>query len=192
MRTFLFLAGVVSLGQVWAFEIEQFDISKRDRIYYIDMRFSVAAPADEVVAVLTDYSNPNRLNPDVKAQDVLSVHGGVSRVLTEVRSCLFIFCRDITIVQDVTVESTTIRADIVPGISDFRSGSMRWSVTNMSDNMSMVEYTAVMEPDVFIPPLIGRTLIHNMLEKEVLAAAATLEARTSKQPITEQEGLNRE
>jgi hypothetical protein len=179
MRVILLLAGLVSLGQAQALDIGQFEISKQDRIYYIDIRFTVAAPADEVIAVLTDYGNPNRLNPDVKVQDVLSVHGGVSRVLTEVRSCLFVFCRNITIIQDVVVDGLTIQADIVPEISDFRSGTMRWSVTDMSDNMSMVEYTAAMEPDVFIPPLIGRALIHNMLEKDVLAAAETLEARTS-------------
>jgi hypothetical protein len=179
MRIVLFLASFIAMSHARALEIERFDIEKDGRVYYVDMTFTIAAPADDVIAVLTDYGRPDRLNPDVRKQEVISVRGAVTRVQTEVRSCLFVFCRNITLIQDVTVESGTILADIVPESSDFRSGSMRWSVTGTADNLSRVVYTADMEPDVFIPPLIGRTLIRKMLENDVLGAAAKLESEAT-------------
>lgn len=179
MRVSWVLAGLAVAGQAAALDIERLDIEKNGRAYDITMTFTIAASADDVIFVLTDYSNPERLNPDVKKQSIIHVRDGVTRVLTEVRSCLFLFCRNITMIQDVKVDNTTIQADIVPELSDFRSGTMRWSVMSGPDTMSTVVYTATMEPDVFIPPLIGRALIRNMLENEVLGAATRLETETA-------------
>lgn len=192
MHLFWLVAGLLIADHAVALDIEQLEIEKDGRSYDIMMTFTIAASPGEVIAVLTDYDNPDRLNPDVKKQEVIGVFDGASRVLTDVRSCLFLFCRNITMVQDVSVDGTTIQADIVPGLSNFRSGSMRWSVTQRPDSMSTVVYTATMEPDVFIPPLIGRALIRNMLENEVRGAAARLEAKTSLQSGPEQQAPDTE
>lgn len=84
-------------------------------------------------------------------------------------------------IQDVTVAAGTILAEIVPEGSDFRSGTMRWSVTSIGPAATRVDYAATMEPAVFIPPLFGRTMIRNMLEREVLLSAEKLETEASLQ-----------
>lgn len=181
MRAALFLACMVLPVQAAALEIEQFDIQREGRVYQVRLLFVVAAPAHDIVAVLTDFADPGRLNPDVKRREVLSQHGGVTRVLTEARSCLFLFCRNITMIQDVSVAGDTITAVIVPDGSDFHSGSMRWTVTGIDATTSRVDYASTMEPDVFIPPLFGRAMVRRMLEREVLNSAENLEAEATLQ-----------
>ena len=181
MRAVLFMAGLLSLGQAAALDIEQFDIERDGRVYEIQLTFVASAPIDDLIAVLTDFSDPDRLNPDVKRREVLTQDDGVTRVLTVARSCLFLFCRNITMIQDVTVSDGTVLAIIVPEGSDFDSGSMQWSVTAIDTMSSRVVYTSSMEPDVFIPPLFGRAMIRDMLEREVLLSAELLEAEATLQ-----------
>lgn len=181
MRAVLVLAGIVLQTPAAAVEIEEFDIGREGRVYTIQLTFVAAAPADEIVAVLTDFRNPDRLNPDVTRREILDRRDGVTRVLTESRSCLFLFCRDIAMVQDVSVTGGTITADIVPGPSDFDSGSMRWTVKRIDAGSSRVNYASTMEPAVFIPPLFGHAMVRRMLEREVLRSAERLEAEATLQ-----------
>jgi hypothetical protein len=181
LRALVLLTGASLLANVHALEIEQLDIEKDGKVYHIRMNFTIEARPDEVVAVLTDYENPDRLNPDVTNREIIAEEGATTRVLTEIRSCLFLFCRDITMIQDVTVTGTTIDAAIVPGSTHFRSGTMRWSITENDQENAQVIYTAIMEPDVFIPPLVGRAMIRKMLKEEVRATAARLETEVTGQ-----------
>ena len=84
--------------------------------------------------------------------------------------------------QDVTSDTGRVRAVIVPDQSDFRSGVWLWTVTRVDDEFSHVAFEARMEPDVFVPPLFGKSLFRKMLEREVRAIATNLEAETTAEP----------
>jgi hypothetical protein len=100
-------------------------------------------------------------------------------VLTEIRSCIFFFCKDISMIQDVVVVANTIRADIDPGESDFRSGYFHWTVSSSHSGGSHIEFEAVMEPDFFIPPLIGGYFVRKRLRREILKTAIKLETEAA-------------
>ncbi len=174
-HSILVWAGLIVSGAALALDIDELIITKERGAYHVQMSFSTAAQPDRVIEVLIDYENPDRLFPDVKKREIISSEGGVTRVRTEVRSCLFFFCRDLEMIQDVTSTANTVQADIVPEGSDFRSGTMRWIVASTEDGTSHVTFESSMEPDVFIPPLLGKILIRRMLEQEVLAIATNLE-----------------
>jgi hypothetical protein len=165
-----------------ALDIDDLRITKQGRAYQVQMTCGVAASVKQVMAVLTDYGFPDRLDPEVTKRKVISRHGGITRVRTEIRACTFFFCKDIVLTQDVTVVADTIQADIVPDESDFRSGYFRWSVSSSDNGGSHIGFEAVMEPDFFIPPLIGGFFVRKMLRQKILATVENLESEAAREP----------
>jgi len=163
-------------------DIDDLRITKQGRAYQVQITFDVAAPVNQVTAVLTDYGYPDRLNPEVTKRAVISRQGGITRVRTEFRGCVFFFCKDIALTQDVTVVADTIQAEIVADESDFRSGYFRWSVSSSDNGGSHISFEAVVEPDFFIPPLIGGFFIRKRLRQEILATAENLETEAAREP----------
>jgi len=178
--TLLLVLGGVSC--VMAADIDDLSITKQGRAYQVQMTFGVTASVDQVVAVLTDYGFPDRLDPDVTKREVVNRHGEVTRVRTESRGCIFIFCRDISFTLDITVDEGKIQADVVPDESDFRSGYFRWSISSSDYGGSYIVLDTIMEPDFFVPPLIGKIFIRKMLRQKILATAENLEEEAAREP----------
>ncbi len=93
---------------------------------------------------------------------------------TEFRDCVVFFCKTMMLIHDVTVSANDVRADVVAEGSDFRNGFLRWSMRSIADDSSHVVFDAVMEPDFFVPPLIGGFLVGKALRKQALATAQNL------------------
>ena len=149
-------------------------IEKEGRAYLIQMAFDAPATVDQIKSVLTDYTHPSRLTSAVTAREVLGQQDGVVRVRTEFRDCVVFFCKSMTLIHDVRVSANEIQADVIPDGSDFRHGFMRWSIHAIDKEISHVDFEAVMEPDFFVPPLIGGFLVRKALRKQALATAQNL------------------
>jgi hypothetical protein len=160
------LVALVMLAAVPAMALDKEDVSveKEDRSYLIRAVFDVPAGVDQVKSVLTDFTHPSRLSSAVTAR----------RVRTEFRDCVLFFCKKMILIHDVTVSANEVRADVVPEGSDFRHGFLRWSIHVINSETSHVDFEAVMEPDFFVPPIIGGFLVRNALTKQVLATAENL------------------
>ena len=185
-RSAVLLLTLIVVSRALALNIDDIHITKQGRAYQVQMTFSVAASANQVMALLTDYGFPNRLNPEVTKREVISRHRGITRVRTEIRSCVFFFCKDVALTQDVSIVADTIQADIVPDESDFRSGYFRWSVSSSDSGGSDIRFEAVVEPDFFIPPLIGGFFVRKSLRREILETAKNLETEAAREsaPVT--------
>jgi len=181
-RTIVLLLVLVGVSPAMALDIDDIRITKQGRAYQVQMTFAVGASVNQVLAVLTDYGFPDRLDPEVTKREVISRQGEITRVRTEFRACVFIFCKDIALTQDVTVVADTIQADIIPDESDFRSGNFRWSVSSSDNGGSHIGFEAVMEPDFFIPPLVGAFFIRKKLQQKLLATAENLEIEAAREP----------
>jgi len=181
-RIAVLLLALVGVSRAMTLDIDDLRITKQGHAYQVQMTFGVAASVNQVMAVLTDYGFPDRLNPEVTKREVISRLGGITRVRTEMRSCVFFFCKDLGLTQDVTVVADTIQADIVPDESDFQSGYLHWSVTSDDNGGSHISFEAVMEPDFFVPPLIGGFVVRKRLRQEVLATAKNLETEATRDP----------
>jgi hypothetical protein len=182
-RSAVLLLALIVVSRAMALDIDDIHITKQGRAYQVQMTFSVAASVNQVMALLTDYGFPNRLNPEVTKREVISRHRGITRVRTEIRSCVFFFCKDVALTQDVSVVADTIQADIVPDESDFRSGYFRWSVSSSDSGGSDIRFEAVVEPDFFIPPLIGGFFVRKSLRREILATAKNLETEAARESV---------
>ncbi len=181
-RAAVLLLALVPVSCAMALDIDDLRITKQGRAYQLQITFDVAAPVNRVMAVLTDYRYPDPLNPDVTNREVISRQRGITRVRTEIRSCVFFFCRDVVLTQDVTVVADTIQATIVPDESDFRSGYLRWLVSSNDKGGAHIGFEAVIEPGFFIPPLIGGFFLRKRLRQEIIATAENLETEAARQP----------
>lgn len=185
-RIFLLLAMSCAPAALAA-DTSDVSIEKQDRVYVIRMAFEVHANARQVMSVLTDYQNPRRLTSAVRNREIISRHDGVTRVRTELRGCTLFFCKTMKVVQDVTESADRIRADIVPEGSDFRSGYLEWSLTHDGSESTSVVLEAVMEPDFFLPPLIGSFLVRRALEKQFIEISDNLGAEAALEPAADSE-----
>ncbi len=181
-RAAVLLLALVGVSSTMALDIDDLRITKKGRTYKVEITFDVSAPIDRVMAVLTDYRYPDRLNPEVTKREVISRQNGITRVRTEFHSCVFLFCNDVALTQDVAVVAGTIQAIIVPAESDFRSGYLRWLVSSNDSGGSHIGFEAAMEPDFFIPPLIGGFIVRKRLRREILATAENLETEAAREP----------
>jgi len=129
-RATVLLLVLVGVSHSMALEIDDVRITRQGRAYTAQLTFDVTASIDQVASVLTDYEHPNRLTPDVTKREVVGRQSGITRVRTEIHSCVVLFCKDLTLTQDVTIVAGTIQADIVPEESDFRSGYVLWLITS--------------------------------------------------------------
>ena len=173
---------LIGVSHSMALDLDDVRIAVQGRVYSAQLTFDVAASVDQVTAVLTDYQHPDRLTPDVTKREVVSQQSEITRVRTEIHSCAVLFCRDLTLTQDVTVVAGTIQADTIPEESDFRSGYVLWMVTSSDNGGSHIQFESVVEPKFFIPPLIGRYLIRKRLQQQIFATAENLEREAARNP----------
>ena len=175
-RPVLFIVALFAVSRAVALSIDSLEVTNIDRTFKVQMELEIAASVDQIIAVLTDYRYPDPLNSKVTKKDVISRTDEITRVRVEFRNCLLLYCKNVVLTQDVTVVAGAIHAETIPELSDFRSGSMHWNVSRNSNGGSQISYSAVMEPDIFIPPFIGEALIRKSLRREMLEIAKNLES----------------
>ena len=154
----------------------EIDIIEQAGIYRIKIVAVIDAPASYVLHVLTDYHHIYRLNPSIIESEVVQQHDdGSVNVRTRVVGCAAYFCDELDRVERVRIlPSGDLYAEIIPELSEFKSGKTHWHIKSLSE-YSEVTYIADMEPDVFIPPLLGTYLIKQSIREEMQVSFANLE-----------------
>ena len=158
-----------------AVNLTELQINEVEGVYHIRMASMVHAPAQYVRDVLTDYVHIYRLNPAITESGILGFKDNETRVRTRMKGCISFFCRSVERVEDVQeLPSGELLAIMVPELSDFRSGSALW-VIKAAGERSQVTYQAKVEPDFFIPPIIGSYFVRKNLRKELLTSIGRIE-----------------
>lgn len=150
--------------QAFAGLLDEVTVYEQDGIYHVNITAEIAATEEHVRQVLTDYAHVYRLNDSVIESKVLeSTIDGKVRVQSLVLCCTTLFCREVMRVDEISeLESGDLQAVIIPEQSDFRSGTAVWEITSMGDSTRLT-YLASIEPDFFIPTVLGtQTVINNM------------------------------
>lgn len=164
----------------YAMDVDRLEITARKGGYAIDMSFRVAAPAANVITVLSDFGYPDRLNPDVTSKEVISEQDGVTRVRIGFRGCVLFFCKATAMTQDVRIRGNEITADAVADGGDFKSGRLHWRVVNSEYGSAAVEFQATVEYEKYVFPIVGRFFVRKRLRDQLLRTAANLEIEASR------------
>jgi len=160
-------------------ERPEIEIVENSGVYKIKVVATVAAPASYVRYVLTDYKHIYRLNPSIIESEVLQQSDDTATVRTKVVGCAAYFCDELDRVEKVTVlQSGDIYAEIIPELSQFASGQTHWRIKQQGEYCE-VSYTSEMEPDIFIPPVVGKFLIKKSIREGMLTSFKNLEKVSS-------------
>ncbi len=167
-------------SRVCAVEVSRLEITSGKDAYSIEMSLRVSAPAQRVMSVLTDFSFPDPVNPDVTHKEVIAVLGDVTRVRTEFKGCVLFICRDVELIQDVRISENEIFADILPDSKSFRSGRLHWRITDAGDAAANIEFSASMVHNFFVMPLVGGFILRKRIRDNLLESVENLEKAASR------------
>lgn len=150
-----------------AFDFTDAEVIEENGVFHIKVSAIIEAPAEYIRDVLADSVHIYRLSPSIIESEVLpSSSSGEKRVRTRLLCCTPVFCREVERVDIVRMlESGDFEAEIIPSLSEFKSGKATWKITPRSDHTYLV-YEATLEPDFFIPPIVGTQLAIQNLRDE--------------------------
>jgi hypothetical protein len=171
---FLWLLAMSSLARAGEVLVAQVDYDRG--LYRLELDMRLDAGQGHVWRLLTDFANYGRINDAIKVSEILQQHGpGSSRVRTLTRACVYFFCKTVHQIQDVTeVPGRYISATVLPAVSDFRYGVARAYVWPEGGH-TRVRILAEVEPDFWIPPVIGPWIISRKLQSEALETLRNVE-----------------
>lgn len=171
-----FLILLSAYSKAFAGDIDELIVAEEDGIFQITVSAQIDATEKYVRQVVTDYAHAYRINRSIIESEVLesSIAGNV-RVRARVLACVPLFCLEAERVDEVsTLKSGNIMAVIVPEKSDFHSGQALWKIIPDGDKTQLI-YLASIEPDFFIPPLIGSQLVINNMRDQFTATFSRIE-----------------
>ena len=180
------LAGFLYCATALGGEVFVASVSHQSGSYLIEVDTLVQMDEPQVRALLTDYNNLGRVNPAIEVSEILLTRRpGDYRVRTVTEACIWFYCMRVHQVQDV-IESQdgTVTALIVPEQSDFRYGYARLNLWQEAAGTRILIRSEV-EPDFWIPPLIGPWLIKRKLLSETLETAENLEQLAKNPPVSQ-------
>ncbi len=164
---FIFLA-LLSVHSHAIADIETINISENAGIYHISITANIDAPAKQVRQVISDHAHAYRINNAIIENEVLKTYStGDIKVRTRLLCCTALFCREAERVDIVrTLKSGDISAVLIPEQSDFHSGEALFKITPDGSSSTHLTYTASIEPNFFIPPIIGPKLVIDSLKEQ--------------------------
>ncbi len=163
----LVLASTLLPASSLASDLHDADVYVENGIYHIWVAAKLQVPAEYVRDVLTDYAHVYRLNASIVESEVL--HSPVddsTLIRNRVLLCASVFCLEVERVDLIrTLASGDLQAVIVPELSEFRSGKSVWKITPQGESTYLV-YEAQIEPDFYIPPVVGTHIVARQLRNE--------------------------
>ncbi len=137
--------------------------------------FLLASP-DFVYSVLLDYDQFHRLSEGISESRWLDeTHANLPLAYTRIDSCVAFFCRKLEKVEMVTASGASeILTEVLPERSDFRHNRTRWRLA-AEDGGTRIAYELEMEPDFWVPPLIGPWAIRRKAESSAMKIARRIE-----------------
>ena len=148
-----------------ATEILAVDVQVDGDVYRLHGESIINAPADFIFDILTDYDNFHRISRGIAETRFLEPgEDGTLFGYTRIDSCVWFFCRQFEKVEQIrTIAPTQITTEVIPDQSDFNINKTQWSLTSVEGG-TLVKYDAEMDPDFWIPPLIGPWALKNKLQ----------------------------
>lgn len=174
---FIILAGYcLPFTQLSAAELVHLALDQNQGVYQLRLEIILDASPENVHKVVTDYVHIYRINPSIIDSEVLDApDDSVIRVRTVINDCIMIFCKELHRVEEVReLESGDIYSLVVPELSNVKSGLTIWQIHPMGKRTRLI-YILSLEPDFFVPPLIGTLVVKQKLKKEVLSSLDNIE-----------------
>lgn len=156
--------------------IRELEISREDGRYELVADTYLAAPPQAIFDVLVDYERFNRISSVYKEFGYLEPQpDGTPTVYTLMEGCVLFFCKELRRVETLEArEPYFIKTTTLPGKSDFEHSVSEWHLEPQGEGTNVV-YMLEMEPDFWVPPVVGPWLLKRTLMKGGTTAVKRIE-----------------
>jgi ribosome-associated toxin RatA of RatAB toxin-antitoxin module len=130
--------------------------------------------------VLTDYERLHEFVPDLRSSTLLSRNGQEVIVEQHSESGFLFLTQKIRMVVRV-IEQPYSNIDVALVAGDMRSYSAHWELAPSTQNGiagTRILFSGVMEPDFFVPPLVGRSIVQVNVRRMVEAVLSEIDKRS--------------
>ncbi|MGH8279455.1 MAG: SRPBCC family protein [Gammaproteobacteria bacterium] len=167
MRSVVLLLLLGACAAAQAAQFHSLTVSRNGKLYSMAAEVYLDAPVPDVYRVLTDYDHLNRISGAVrKSYLVRRVDAMTAVVYTESRVCVLFFCHTIQETQTVTeTPPTGLHAEIIPAESNVKVATSIWHL-QADGTGTLMQWSLSVEPEFWIPPLIGPALMKGALRSE--------------------------
>jgi Polyketide cyclase / dehydrase and lipid transport len=169
--------------------IRALDVTRKSGLYSLEAETYIDAAPEAIFDVLLDYDRFGRISSVYKEYGFLDpAPDGTPIVYTRMEGCLVhFFCKSMRRVERLEArEPRYIRTTTLPEQSDFKYSMSEWTLTPEAMGTRMT-YHLEMEPNFWVPPIVGPWLLKRTLWRggshainriERLARELELEGRT--------------
>jgi hypothetical protein len=170
------LVAAIVAGTAAAATLDTLEVGREDGVYSLHSETRLSASPEAIRAVLTDYENFDRISSAYKDFGYLETEpDGTPIIFTRMEGCVLFFCKSMTRVERLEVNSPEhIRTVTLPERSDFKRSVSEWLIEQRGD-VTHVVYTLEMEPDFWVPPVIGPWYLKKTLRRGGGAAIDRIE-----------------
>ncbi|MGH8808890.1 MAG: SRPBCC family protein [Noviherbaspirillum sp.] len=155
----------------------------RDGVAYFEIHASgfVRATPKQAWRVLTDYERLAEFVPDLVSSRLLSRTKREAIVEQQSRAGFLFVTQDIHMVVRIGEQPySTIDVTLVEG--DMKHYRAHWELQPFAQNGvdgTLITFSGALEPEFFIPPLLGRPIVQANVRKMVQAVVAEIERRSA-------------
>jgi hypothetical protein len=169
-RANLLVAIAVSCGAAslaFAAQLLNITVDRESGRYTLYAETYLEAQPDDIFEVLLDYDRFSRLSSVYKEHGYLEpAEDGMPIVFTLMEGCVLFYCKSMRRVERLeTRRPGFIRTETLPEQSDFKYGISEWTLESEASGTRMT-YRLVMEPDFWVPPIIGAWYLKRTLESD--------------------------
>lgn len=162
-----------------AAEVDALTIEHADRRYRMHLAARLDTPLQASFRAFSNFDNLPRINDAVEVvQRMDGAAAGSQRIYTRVRVCVWFFCAHLDQVQDIAEVSNGpalgLDAVVIPQLSNLRFGTARWRMRDCAPQ-TCLEFDAELEPDFWVPPIIGPWAIERAMRGEAVGTAYGIE-----------------
>jgi hypothetical protein len=159
------LAALSAASLAWAAAIENLDVDKKHGRYSLVANATLAASPESIYAVLIDYDDNrfNRISSVYKESRYLEpAEDGTPIIYTRMEGCM-LYCMTLRRVERLeTRYPNWIKSYTLPDQSNFKFSTSEWLLEEF-DGGTRMTYRLEMEPDFWVPPVIGPLFLKRTL-----------------------------
>jgi hypothetical protein len=168
-----------------AAEVRSFTLERQSQRYHVVSETFIDAPVEAVYDVLVDYDHYDRVSSIFEESRYLERNpDGSGVVYTKAHGCIVFFCTTVERVERLdVVPDAEIVATVIPERSNARYAKTHWRLV-AENGGTLLRYELEMEPDFWVPPLIGPALIKRALKQGGARAAVRVENLARQAPAS--------
>jgi hypothetical protein len=158
--------------------IDELDVTRQRGRYSLEASARLAATPESIYAVITDFDDNaySRISRVYKESRYLEpAADGTPVVYTRMEGCVLWHCMTLERTELLeTVAPRWIKSTALPEGSNFKHSTSEWTLERDGDG-TVMRYTLEMEPDFFVPPIIGPWYLKRTLSQGGLRAVTRIE-----------------